>query len=228
MKQETQQQTASTTTSQKVVSQQAQKSSASAIDKLKEFGGFAFLENIIDGYSNLNPARKARRNIFLTDEQWENERKALVNRLSVWLKLLRENDTAEQMRDKAKETAENAENLLNQNLKNALARTRELESAYRTIAFFYKNTESDKVKNVTIVNATMEQLQDLDNTIFADHISNELKQNFDRLDLRRNYSLLVVPGYIGSNAFWTSGPRLHTKTRLFLLQTSRTLKLRTM
>lgn len=50
MKQETQQQTASTTTSQKVVSQQAQKSSASAIDKLKEFGGFAFLENIIDGY----------------------------------------------------------------------------------------------------------------------------------------------------------------------------------
>lgn len=55
MKQETQQQTASTTTSQKVVSQQAQKSSASAIDKLKEFGGFAFLENIIDGYSNLNP-----------------------------------------------------------------------------------------------------------------------------------------------------------------------------
>lgn len=151
MKQETQQQTASTTTSQKVVSQQAQKSSASAIDKLKEFGGFAFLENIIDGYSNLNPARKARRNIFLTDEQWENERKALVNRLSVWLKLLRENDTAEQMRDKAKETAENAENLLNHNLKNALARTRELESAYRTIAFFYKNTESDKVKNVTIL-----------------------------------------------------------------------------
>ena len=217
MKQETQQQTASTTTSQKVVSQQAQKSSASAIDKLKEFGGFAFLENIIDGYSNLNPARKARRNIFLTDEQWENERKALVNRLSVWLKLLRENDTAEQMRDKAKETAENAENLLNHNLKNALARTRELESAYRTIAFFYKNTESDKVKNVTIVNATMEQLQDLDNTIFADHISNELKQNFDRLDLRRNYSLLVVPGYIGSNAILDKWSKMAYENKVFLV-----------
>lgn len=162
MKQETQQQTANKATSQQVASQ-AQKSSVSAIDRLKEFGGFTFLENIIDGYSNLNPARKARRNIFLTDEQWENERKALANRLSVWLKLLRENDTVEQMRDKAKETAENAENLLNHNLKNALARTRELESAYRTIAFFYKNTESDKVKNVTIVNATMEQLRDLDN-----------------------------------------------------------------
>lgn len=175
------------------------------------------LENIIDGYSNLNPARKARRNIFLTDEQWENERKALVNRLSVWLKLLRENDTAEQMRDKAKETAENAENLLNHNLKNALARTRELESAYRTIAFFYKNTESDKVKNVTIVNATMEQLQDLDNTIFADHISNELKQNFDRLDLRRNYSLLVVPGYIGSNAILDKWSKMAYENKAFLV-----------
>lgn len=69
MKQETQQQTANKATSQQVASQ-AQKSSVSAIDRLKEFGGFTFLENIIDGYSNLNPARKARRNIFLTDEQW--------------------------------------------------------------------------------------------------------------------------------------------------------------
>ena len=61
MNQETQHQTAGATTSQKVTSQE-QRSSVSAIDKLKEFGGFAFLENIIDGFSNLNPARKARRN----------------------------------------------------------------------------------------------------------------------------------------------------------------------
>lgn len=63
MKQETQQQTASTTTSQKVVSQQAQKSSASAIDKLKEFGGFAFLENIIQ---HLNVSGSSRKEIWWT------------------------------------------------------------------------------------------------------------------------------------------------------------------
>ena len=40
-----------------------------------------------------------------------------MNRLSVWLKLLRENDTAEQMRDKAKETAENAEDVYKRQLK---------------------------------------------------------------------------------------------------------------
>ena len=30
-------------------------------------------------------------------------------------------------------------------------------------------------------------------------IGDELKQNFDRLDLRDNYSLMVIPGYLGSN-----------------------------
>ncbi len=171
-----------------------------ATEKLKEFGGFSFLENIIDGYSNMNPDRKARRNIFLTDKQWDAERKTLSNRLNVWLELLKSGESAEKMRDKAKEKALKVEELLNANLKAALQRTRELESAYRSVALFYKNTESDKVKNVTILNASMEQLQDLDNTLFIDYVAGELKQNFDRLDLRRNYSILIVPGYLGSNA----------------------------
>ena len=46
----------------------------------------------------------------------------------------------------------------------------------------------------------MAQLKDLDNTLFIDYIGNELSQNFDRLDLRRNYSILIIPGYLGSNA----------------------------
>lgn len=195
---------------------QGKVASSVAIDLLKEFGGFSFLENIIDGYSNLNPNRKARRNIFLTDSQWDAERKALVRRLTVWLNLLRQNATAEQMRDKAKETALLAEQLLNKNLKEALRRTHDLEVSYRTIACFYKNTESDKVKNLTIVNASMNQLRDLDNTIFADYISKELKQNFDRLDLRRNYSLLVIPGYLGSNAILDKWSKMAYENKAFL------------
>lgn len=175
-------------------------SSVSALDKLKEYGGFAFLENIIDGFSNLNPTRKARRNIFLTDEQWTGERKMLANRLNVWLELLKSGEPAEKMRDRAKERALKVEELLYKNLNIALNRTHDLEMAYRSVALFYKNTENSKVKNVTILNADMAQLKDLDNTLFIDYISNELKQNFDRLDLRRNYSLLVIPGYLGSNA----------------------------
>lgn len=181
-------------------SSQATSPSSSALDKLKEFGGFAFIENTIDGMSNLNPNRKARRNIFLTDEQWAGERKLLSSRLKVWIELLKSGVSVEKMRDEAKLRALQVEENLNANLLAALSRTRELEAAYRSIALFYKNTEADKVKNITIINADLEQLRDLDNTLFIDYIGNELKQNYDRLDLRRNYSLLVVPGYLGSNA----------------------------
>ena len=150
--------------------------------------------------SNLNSNRKARRNIFLTDEQWAGERILLSSRLKVWIELLKSGESVEKMRDEAKQRALQVEENLNANLLAALSRTRELEAAYRSIALFYKNTEADKVKNITIVNADLEQLRDLDNTLFIDYIGNELKQNYDRLDLRRNYSLLVVPGYLGSNA----------------------------
>ena len=191
--------------------------SASALDALKEFGGFAFLENLIDGYSNLNPARKARRNIFLTDEQWSSERKNLINRLSVWLDLLKNSNNVEQMRDTANNKAEQMEQLLNFNLKKSLERVKELERSYRSVALFYKNTESPKVKNISIVNADISQLKDLDNTLFIDHISNELDRNYDRLDLRNNYSILVVPGYLGSNAVLEKWSKIAYKNKAMLV-----------
>ena len=191
--------------------------SASALDALKEFGGFAFLENLIDGYSNLNPARKARRNIFLTDEQWSLERKNLINRLSVWLDLLKNSNNVEQMRDTANNKAEQMEQLLNFNLKKSLERVKELERSYRSVALFYKNTESTKVKNTSIVNADISQLKDLDNTLFIDHISSELDRNYDRLDLRNNYSILVVPGYLGSNAVLDKWSKIAYKNKAMLV-----------
>ena len=190
---------------------------ATALDKLKEYGGFTFLENIIDGFSNLNPTRKARRNIFLTDEQWASERKVLANRLNVWLDLLKSGESAEKMRDRAKDKAQSVEELLCKNLHTVLNRTRELETAYRSVALFYKNTESTKVKNVTIVNADIAQLKDLDNTLFIDYIGNELSQNFDRLDLRRNYSILIIPGYLGTNAVIDKWAKLAHNNKVMLV-----------
>lgn len=137
-------------------SKAANSASVAIADKLKAFGGFTFLESIIDGMSNLNPSRKARRNIFLTDEQWAGERKLLANRLKVWIDLLKSGEDAVGMRDKAKEQALQVEETMNANLLAALERTRELESAYRALALFYRNTESDKVKNISIMNADPE------------------------------------------------------------------------
>lgn len=172
---------------------------ANAIDGIKEYGGFSFIENIVDGYSNLNPKRKARKSLFLNDEQWKGERKNLKNRLSVWLEILKSSENIESMCDTAKEKSTSIEGVLNYNLKKTLERTKELETSYRSVALFYKNTEKDKVKNITILNADLNQLKDLENPLFIDYVSNEFKQNFDRLDLKDNYSILVVPGYLGSN-----------------------------
>lgn len=103
------------------------------------------------------------------------------------------------MAESAKNKANSAEHNLKHNLKNALDSVRDLETSYRTVAQFYKNTELDKVDNVSIVNASLEQMKDLDNPLFIDAIADEFKQNYDRLDLRDNYSILAVPGYLGSN-----------------------------
>lgn len=182
--------------------QQVQKKKAGypGLENLVEYGGFAFLENIIDGFSNLNPKRKARRNIFLSDDQWKNQRGELENRLNIWLDLLQNNADMAVMQDVAKERAANAEVALKKDLKLTLEKTQELETAYRSVSLFFENTESDKVRNVTFLNADPEQARDLDNPLFIDHVSAELKQNFDRLDLRKNYGILVVPGHLDNNA----------------------------
>jgi len=92
-----------------------------------------------------------------------------------------------------------------------------LEVSYRSLNLFYKNTESDKLKNITIVNASQEQLRDLDNPKFIDFVGAELKQNYDRLDLRNNYSILCVPGYLGSNAVVEKWAKLAHETKTMLV-----------
>lgn len=171
----------------------------SKLHPLAKVGGFSFLESVVDGLANMNPDRKARKQIFLVDKEKQDERKALAQRMKLWIELLDNADSIEKMIDHCRKQADNAKTNLQKNLKNTLAETRELETAYRTVAQFYKNTESEKVSNVHIVNASLEQMADLDNPLFIDAIATEFKQHYDRLDLRDNYSILAMPGYLGSN-----------------------------
>lgn len=171
----------------------------SSLGKLEKTGGFAFLESVIDGLANMNPQRKARKNIFMSDPDKKTEREQLKKNISSWLELLKEAKSTNEIVDKSENRAKEASILLNKNLGEALDAFRDLEQSYRSVALFYKNTEADKVSNLTILNASPEQVTDLDNTRFIDYVAEELKQNYDRLDLRENYSLLVIPGYLGSN-----------------------------
>ncbi|GAB2700517.1 DUF5458 family protein [Mucilaginibacter koreensis] len=170
-----------------------------SLEKLSKVGGFDLLETTIDGLQNLNPDRKARKQIFLTDDEKKSEREELKQKLNQWIAALEGSNSVSEMIEQSTAKLEQAEENLNKNVHSVLERTRELEQAYRSVHLFYKNTESDKLKNVVMMNASMDQLKELDNPRFIEYVGNELKQNYDRLDLRQNYSIMVVPGYLGSN-----------------------------
>lgn len=168
-------------------------------EKLAKFGGFDLIESSIEGTQNLNPERKARRNIFLTEQQKKAERDSLKKALSLWAGVLESSNEISDMVNLCEEKAASSQKVLEHNLAKAVEESKELERSYRNVALFFKNTESDKLKNVSFVNCELDQMKDLDNTRFIDAINEELKMNFDRLDLRNNYSIMVLPGYLGSN-----------------------------
>ncbi len=188
-----------------------------SLDKLSKFGGFSFLEATVNGVQNLNPERKARKNIFLKDESKKSERDALRDSMDLWIDLLSNSESINEMIEKSKAKAESVSAKLAESQMLAVESVKHLERSYRNVMLFYKNTESDKVTNVTIVNASRDQITDLDNTRFIDYIAAELKANYDRLDLRTNYSLLALPGYLGSNKVLEKWAKIAyaNKTQLF-------------
>lgn len=188
-----------------------------SVQGLAKFGGFDLLESAIDAVQNINPERKARRKIFLEENAKKEERDALKKTLKLWLDVLQSSDDLGEMIDTCNKRSETASQVLKKNLQIAVKETEQLERSYRSVALFFKNTESMKVKNVSIVNADPDQLKDLDNTRFIDTIHDELVNNYDRLDLRNNYSLLILPGYLGSNKVIEKWAKLAYENKVMLV-----------
>ncbi|GAB4044079.1 DUF5458 family protein [Spirosoma litoris] len=185
--------------------------------KLAKYGGFAILETTLDGVQNMNPEKKARKKIFLTEEAKAAERAELKKRLELMLELLGSANTVGEVAETAQKKAEAAQELLSQNLLRAFEANRSLEQSYRSVASFYANTEQDKAKNVNIMNAEPEQLTDLDNTTYIDAVAEEFARTFDRLDLRDSYSLLVLPGYLGSKKVVDKWAQIAHKNKVMMV-----------
>ena len=191
--------------------------------KIDKYGGFDIVETTVKGVENLNPKKKARKEIFLTESQYKEDRANLKRRLELWAELLSSTEDLGEMVNNCEEKSVAAAENLNKNLKKAVDASKDLETSYRTVALFYRNTESDKLKNVSILNAAQEQLTDLDVTTFIDSINEEFKQAYDRLDLRENYSMLVVPGYLGSNKVIEKWAKIAHENKVMMLTDFRNL-----
>ena len=111
---------------------------------LAKFGGFDLIEAVVDSSQNLNPDKKVRKKIFLTESGKKAERQALKKSMNLWIELLSEAGSIAEMIEKSEANAKSADQCLKSNLKTALNATSDLERSYRSVALFFKNTESDK------------------------------------------------------------------------------------
>ena len=98
-------------------------------------------------------------------------------------------------RDACKEKEEKYTKVLSQGITDALYATANLERSYRALDGFFKNANTDKVKNLRVINVYKDDIADSDSG-FAHEVEVLLRNGFDRLSLKDCYSLLVVPGNV--------------------------------
>lgn len=166
---------------------------------LKSFGGFLAIKDIIPTTEDMNPARKAVKESFLTDARKAEKRSALAKELKGWIELLDSGDlTATELVDKCKEKEEKYQEVLEQGITKALNASVNLEKAYRALDSFFKNSGTEKVDKLRIVNVKKEAITD-PNSDFSSKIDELLKKAFDRLSLKDSYSIMVIPGGVFKN-----------------------------
>ena len=168
-----------------------------SLDGLSKAGGFQLVKGLIKGVENMDPRRKAVKNIFLSDAAYADSRKKLKSELELWVGILGGNESDPmKVIDACKEKRDKAEKNLSTNLFTVHDEVRKLEVTYRSLDSFFANAGQGKVECLTLMNVNKEELEyhDSDDTLA---IRDELERYYDRLSLKNNYSLLIVPGYIG-------------------------------
>lgn len=168
-----------------------------SLSGLDKFGGFQLLKGFVKGVENMDPRRKAIKNVFLNDSAYEDSRNRLKHELSLWVEILEAGgkDPMEIV-EACKEEYQKAERNLSENLLCIHDKIRNLETTYRSLDAFFANAGQGKVDCITLMNVNKEELGDHDSED-AQAVRDELERYFDRLNLKNNYSMLVVPGYLG-------------------------------
>jgi len=186
------------------------------INNLKRFGGYDLLEGAVDGLENMNPQRRASKSIFLSENEFKEGREKLSKSLLLWISLLSQEGKVTDLVDACRSEIEKVDKSLKKNLKSTLEKTHNLEKSYRAVAFFFANADTSEVEYLSVLNADKNQLQDSTSNFFR-VISEELTKFYDRLNLKNNYSLLVIPGYLGSKQAVDMWGKIAHKNKVMLI-----------
>lgn len=163
---------------------------------LASFGGFNAVRGFLPDADNMNPARKAAKSVFLTDKRFKDKREALAQDLRGWIEILGEGyGSATEFADACKSKEDKYTAVLKQGITDALFATKDLERSYRSLDAFFKSANTDKVKNLRVINVFKEDIADPDSG-FAGEVEQLLRNGFDRLSLKDCYSLVCVPGNV--------------------------------
>jgi hypothetical protein len=164
---------------------------------LSQFGGFNAIRGFMPDADNMNPTRKAAKDIFLNDKRFKDKRENLKREISRWLELLDQPDLdkATAFADTCKEAEEKYTEVLKQGITDALYATQNLERSYRELDSFFKTCGTDKVKNLRIINVLKEDIADADSG-FSQEVEDILRNGYDRLSLKDAYSLVCIPGAV--------------------------------
>lgn len=165
--------------------------------KLSQFGGFQLIKGFIKGADNMDPKRKAFKNVFLKESVYKKDREQLKKELEEWISILKGDETQPSVLvGSCEEKMQKAKECLSTNLKKVHEDIQQLEITYRTLDAFFANAGHGEVNCLTLMNVNKEKLKihDSDDTLA---VIDELEKYYDRLNLKNNYSLLVMPGYLG-------------------------------
>ncbi len=168
----------------------------STADLLKSFGGFNAVRGFMPDADNLNPAKKAAKAVFLSDNRFKAKREGLIRDINAWLEILDEGlESPTDFVESCKSKEEKFKGVLSQGVTDALFATANMERSYRALDSFFKTANSDKLNNLRVINVYKDDIADSDSG-FIGEVENILRGGFDRLSLKDCYSLMVIPGNV--------------------------------
>ncbi|MCL2417364.1 MAG: DUF5458 family protein [Bacteroidales bacterium] len=183
--------------------QQVKQPSKPLPDLLAKHGGFKTLAGFMPDAADMDPNSKAAKMMFLTENQFKNKRERLANDIKTWLEILNEDkNSASEYVDLCGQKRDKYQNLLKDNLQVTARKIQKLETAYRSLDAFFKNSGMEKIPNLRLMNVEKyndngetDELSNSDAEAFKE-MRSMLYNAFERLSLRDNYSLVALPGNI--------------------------------
>ncbi len=171
------------------------------------------LANDHEWYRILNASSSSK----ATPEFQKKLKNKLLAQHYLWKHLFTDIDSIIGFVEKGKKYYKELDARFKKNLLQILKESSFLETTYRGISHFIQNTNKTNIPNLTLLNADIEQCKTLDNPIFLNTVKKEFNDTFDRLDLMEHYSLMVIPGYLGTHTTLEQWAKIASENKVLLL-----------